>query len=567
MQTPLVRLKGADRTFYSLSLITILLIVISLLGIALFSVILNDMRWMMQAVSPSGVAVLASIGIAGALFIQWFYHRKNKSLNQLDAPGDELQAFLRYIPGGVIVVDDLTRIHYINETAEDIFQYQQEELCGKKLGVLLPESSKPLIRKSIRQCLNEGKIEEFEVFAKRKGNIYFPALFSVTPLQQSQQNLAALMVLDGIDEQKEDHFARLHQFSVQQASEAILWMGQDNRILYSNNAACKLSAYSTDELEALKGSQLCLAFQPEEWKKLWVITKKGGSCAFETKLKTKHRNWIPVEIVTSFVSLEGREYICAYIKDITHIKVATSQLQQLTTEIERKNEELEQFSYIASHNLQEPLRLISSFAQILNQRYKGKLDADADEFIQYVVDGTQRMQLLLRDLSSYSLVSSRTQPFEIVSTQLIVEKCMQQIRSHITTNCVTITSGELPSIRGNQQELLQLFGHLISNAITYKHPVLPPQIEISAEKGELFWIFSVKDNGIGIAPEYHEQVFKMFNRLHARNEYEGTGVGLAICRKIVEKHGGKIWLESALNQGTTIYFSLPVHVQAYQKTA
>lgn len=565
MELRLTNWKDEVWTLYKLAISAILIIVVFLLVIFIASVFTKDISWMLKVGSPMGISGIVLLGIVGAIVQQSVMTSPTETIDK--APiHDDLQAFLQYVPGGVIVVDELANIQFVNDAAADIFQYDEGALLGKKIAMLLPNSSQSVLTESIKKSFASGNIEEFEVFAKRKGNIFFPALFSVMPVQHNKKPLVALMVLDGIQQhQTEDDYSQLHQFSVQQAADAIVWLGKTGQILYANNAASQLAVYNAEELEQLNGSQLCLAFQPAEWDKLWVLTKKGGSCVFESKLKTKMNEWIPVEIVTNYVALEGRTYVCAYIKDITNLKVAETRLQRLANEIERKNQELEQFSYIATHNLQEPLRLISSFAQILTQRYEGKLDEDADDFIGYVVEGVHKMQDLLRDLSNYSNISSQSQPFELFNTRQALNTSLHKLHECIEESGAILTTDELPMVRGNSRELGQLFFHLINNAITYRHPKLSPQIEITAERGELFWVFAVKDNGIGIAPEYHDQIFKMFHRLHAQNDFAGTGMGLAICQKIVEKHGGRIWLESAPQQGTTFYFTLPIPIQMSQR--
>jgi signal transduction histidine kinase len=245
--------------------------------------------------------------------------------------------------------------------------------------------------------------------------------------------------------------------------------------------------------------------------------------------------------------------------DITERKRAEELLQNTLQELRRSNADLEQFAYVASHDLQEPLRMVSSYTQLLAKRYRGKLDADADEFIGYAVNGVGRMQQLIHDLLAYSRVGTQGKPFQPTETTAALERAVAAQGVAIHESGATITHGDLPAVQADEWQVVQLFQNLISNAIKF-HGAEPPRVHVSAARGQGSpgaWVFAVHDNGIGIAPEYYERIFVIFQRLHGRSQYEGTGIGLAICKKIVERHGGRIWVESQPGQGTTFYFTLP----------
>jgi len=235
---------------------------------------------------------------------------------------------------------------------------------------------------------------------------------------------------------------------------------------------------------------------------------------------------------------------------------AEQQLARYAGELARSNAELEQFAYVASHDLQEPLRMVSSFTQLLGKRYRGKLDQDADEFIGFAVDGATRMQRLINDLLAYSRVGTRGKPFKPVDCQGIFSQARDNLMKVIDESEAVITQEPLPTVLGDEVQLLQLFQNLVANAIKF-HNQAPTKIRVSAEKSGPEWIFAIKDNGIGIAPEHQKRIFSIFQRLHHRSEYPGTGIGLALCKKIVERHGGRIWVESQPGQGSTFYFSIP----------
>ena len=238
------------------------------------------------------------------------------------------------------------------------------------------------------------------------------------------------------------------------------------------------------------------------------------------------------------------------------IRVRTSELERKAQELDRSNRSLEQFAYVASHDLQEPLRIVASYTQLLSHRYKGKLDADADEFIAYAVDGANRMRQLIEDLLSYSRVRSCALALGPCSSQAACYAALANLRQAVLDAGAEITSDSLPVVFADPRELSRVFQNLIGNAIKYRQSGRSSRIHISAvEEGNLC-VFSVADNGIGIEPQYFDRIFGMFQRLHSRTEYSGTGIGLAICRDIVERHGGRIWVESRPHEGSTFRFTV-----------
>ncbi len=278
----------------------------------------------------------------------------------------------------------------------------------------------------------------------------------------------------------------------------------------------------------------------------------------------------PVEISLSPLPQPGGEMlVTSIVRNVGERKQAEEQLRKASTtleqqadelkranaELERSNAELQQFAYIASHDLQEPLRMVASFTQLLARKYQGRLDADADEIIGFAVDGAKRMQALINDLLTFSRVGNEHHS-EDVDCGALVKQIVHDLSAAIQDAKAEIVYGDLPVVNGDRAQLHQVFQNLISNGIKF-HGAQAPRIEIGAEpKGEQ-WLFSVRDNGIGIEPAYADRVFVIFQRLHAASEYSGTGIGLAICKKVVERHGGRIWFESEPGQGTVFFFTLP----------
>jgi len=235
---------------------------------------------------------------------------------------------------------------------------------------------------------------------------------------------------------------------------------------------------------------------------------------------------------------------------------AEAEIQRTADELARSNRELEMFAYVASHDLQEPLRMVGSFVQLLAQRYEGRLDAEADEFIHFAVDGANRMRQLIEDLLAFSRVGTRAQPLEPTDSEAVLAQALENLAARIHDSGAEVTHGPLPTVMGDERQLVQVFQNLVSNAIKFRGDA-PPRIHISAEERDDEWAFAVRDNGIGIDPGHADRIFEIFKRLHTREEYPGTGIGLAICKKTVERHGGRIWVESQPGQGATFRFTLP----------
>lgn len=238
------------------------------------------------------------------------------------------------------------------------------------------------------------------------------------------------------------------------------------------------------------------------------------------------------------------------------IEARTDELERRTVELKRSNEELEQFAYVASHDLQEPLRMVASFTQLLAERYRGKIDEKADEYIHYAVDGAKRMQGLINDLLSYSRVGTKGKPFGKVDAGDVLKQTLEVLEGAIRESGATVLVDPLPAVVCDANQLAQVFQNLIGNAIKYRGEVAP-HIEISAREERDSWEFVIKDNGIGIDPQYFDRIFIVFQRLHDRDSYPGNGVGLSIVKKIVERHGGRVWLESEVGKGSIFRFTLP----------
>ena len=258
-------------------------------------------------------------------------------------------------------------------------------------------------------------------------------------------------------------------------------------------------------------------------------------------------NRMAAELSNSYSTLEQK------------VKERTMELARSNMELARSNKDLQQFAYVASHDVQEPLRMVASYTQLLAKRYKGKLDSDADEFIGYAVDGVTRMQRLINDLLAYSRVGTGGKEFAPTDCQVVFERTLANLKAAVEESGAVVSHDPLPTVMANDTQLGQLFQNLIGNAIKFRKVgnEKPPLIHVSSERNGKEWLFSVQDNGIGIDSQYAERIFMIFQRLHGKGEYPGTGIGLAMCKKIVEHHGGRIWVEAEPGKGSTFHFTIP----------
>jgi len=367
-----------------------------------------------------------------------------------------------------------------------------------------------------------------------------------TQMQERKQAEAALR-------ESEDRYRDLVEFS----QYLICTHDLQGQILSVNQEGAKLLGYNkSDLLNKNIRDLLEPRFRDEFAMYLDTIRKyrvaKGlmriRTAAGEYRIWEYH-NTLRTEGVTSPV-------VRAIAHDVTERKAVEKALKDKTDELARSNEDLEQFAYVASHDLQEPLRTVTSYVQLLARRYEGKLDADADEFIGFAADGAVRMWKLINDLLTYSRVGMRGDELEPTDSEAALVQSVNDLKVAIEENGALVTHDPLPMVMADLPQLGQLFQNLIGNAIKFRSNE-PPRVHISASRNGNGWTFSVKDNGIGIAPEYSERIFVIFQRLHNREEYTGTGIGLAVCKKIVDRHGGRIWVKSEVGKGATFYFILP----------
>jgi PAS domain S-box-containing protein len=364
-------------------------------------------------------------------------------------------------------------------------------------------------------------------------------------------------------EQAREVSERRMRLIIENAYDAYVAMDREGYIADWNPRAEKIFGWTREEAI---GRSLADTIIPERYRSQhlqglvhYLDTGEGPLLDRRVEMRALNREGheFPVEMTISTMRIEENVIFSAFIHDISERIRAKEELERTAEELKRSNEELEQFAYIASHDLQEPLRMVTSYTQLLERRYAAQLDDAAREFIGYAVDGARRMQEFITGLLRYSRVGTETRVAEDVDLQEAFETVRANLRIAIEESGAAVEARGLPVVKGDARQLTQLFQNLIANGLKFRKPGQAPHIEVWAEREGDSWKVAVKDNGIGLDPQFSERVFTIFQRLHTRDEYEGTGLGLAICKKIVERHGGRIWFESTEGEGATFFFTLP----------
>jgi PAS domain S-box-containing protein len=397
---------------------------------------------------------------------------------------------------------------------------------------------------------------------KRKDGVVFPVEISVTYYTWYGKQVCLAAIRD-ITERKRTEEALAaseakYRSLVETSGSGFAAVDLEGKVTFANKMLCQMLGYQKDEL--LGRSLFDFLHRddiPDMTEKFSDVVATGQISIpkYEFRVLKKNGDIIWIGACPSLLTQSGRIYeFLAVMEDITQRKQAEEELKKTLAELERSNAELERFTYVASHDLQEPLRMVSSYIQLLERRYKDKLDADANDFINYAVGGAERMQELLNDLLTYSRVGTQAKPFKYTDMEAVLEAALANLQVSIKESKARVTHDPLPAVMADEGQMVQVLQNLIGNAIKF-HGEKSPRIHVSAEQRGSEWVFSVKDNGIGIEPQHFERIFLIFQRLH-REEYPGTGTGLAIAQKIIERHGGQIWIESQPGKGSTFYFSI-----------
>jgi PAS domain S-box-containing protein len=479
------------------------------------------------------------------------------------------RGLLEAAPDAMVVVDVAGEIVLLNVRAEKEFGYRRDELIGQKVKNIIPEGFAERIiadgTRSAAEALAQQIGTGIELIGRRKDGSEFPIEIMLSPLKSPEGILVTAAIRD-ISARKaaETHLAQMearYRGLLEAAPDAMVVVDVAGEIVLLNVRAEKEFGYRRDELIGQKVKNII----PEGFaERIIADGTRSAAEALAQQIGTgieligrrKDGSEFPIEIMLSPLESPEGILVTAAIRDISARK-ESERLIRTVKELKRSNDELQQFAYVSSHDLQEPLRMVSSYTQLLAKRYKGRLDTDADEFIAYAVDGCRRMQGLIEDLLTYSGAGSNAKILCEVSVEDCLQKALTNLQVAIKQSGAVVIHDVMPAITTDETQLTQVFQNLVGNAIKY-HSAEPPRVHISATRnGANEWIFSVRDNGMGIDPKYFDRIFIIFQRLHGREEFEGTGIGLAICKKILERLGGRIWVESQPEKGAIFYFALP----------
>ena len=493
-----------------------------------------------------------------------------KAEQALRASELRFRGILESAPDAMVIADAQGRIVLLNAETERLFGYRREELIGQPVEILVPQRFRgkhPQHRQEYAaHPLTRTMGAELDLWALRNDGTEFPVEISLSPLETSEgmfittaiRDISARKRAEAALQLSEERLSRLFQGVTDYA---FLTLDTEGRVTSWNAGAERIKGYRSEEIigkhfsNFYEAEAVASGLPPREL----AAASEHGSYQDEgwRVRKDRSRFWASV-LITALRDNAGR--LLGYgkvVRDVTERRDFEEQLIKAMGELKRSNDELQQFAYVASHDLQEPLRMVASYTQLLAKRYTGRLDPDADEFIGYAVDGCTRMQSLIHDLLAFSRAGTQAKVLHETSSENALQEALKGLRTTIHESGALVTHDPLPTITTDDAQLAQVFQNLIANAIKYHGPDVP-RVHVSATRnGGNEWTFSIRDNGLGIEAQYFERIFVLFQRLHGRGEFEGTGIGLAICKKILERLDGRIWVESQLGKGSTFFFALP----------
>jgi PAS domain S-box-containing protein len=484
------------------------------------------------------------------------------------------RGLLEAAPDAMVVVNGGGEIVLLNVQAEKQFGYSRDELVGQPVKNIIPQGfAERLIAdgtRSAAEALAQQMGTGIELSGRRKDGSTFPIEIMLSPLESAEGVLVTAAIRDiSVRKSAEEHLAQMegrYRALLEAAPDAMVVVNGDGTIALLNVQAEKQFGYRRDEL---LGQQVKNIIPHGFAERIVSDGTRTTADALAQQIGTgiqlvgrrKNGSEFPLEIMLSPLESPEGILVTAAIRDVSMRKQSEEQLRKVIAELKSSNDELQQFAYVASHDLQEPLRMVASYTQLLAKRYKGRLDSDADEFIDFAVNGCKRMQGLIQDLLAYSRAGTNGKAFCHVSSEGALQQALTNLRITIEQSGAVVSHDSLPAVKTDETQLTQVFQNLVGNAIKYRSTEAP-RVHVSANtNSDNEWIFSVRDNGLGIDPQYFERIFILFQRLHGRNEFEGTGIGLAICKKVLERLGGRIWVESQPEKGSNFYFALPREVQ------
>ena len=475
---------------------------------------------------------------------------------------------IEVLPVPVFVKDVAGRFLTVNRAWEEFFGVRRDAFIGRTVFDLYTDNL-PVAKKHDemdRELLRCRGSQSYELPVTARGGELRDAIYYKATFDGPDGRVAGVIgAIVDITERKRaeaalgESEARFRQV-FELAASGIARVTLDGKFMQVNPSLCRILGYSEAEL---LGRSVKSISHPEDRDvtdagRAKIHRGEAERAHFEKRYLRKDGSvvWMDLMIAVGRAP-DGRPlYEISVMDDITARKEAEARLRAAHDELTRSNAELEQFAYVASHDLQEPLRIISSYTQLLQRRYGDRFEGAAKEFMDFIVDGAARMKRLIEDLLAYSRVGTRGKEFEPVDAGEALRRALVNLRAAIEEAGAAITYDALPTVTADDGQLAQLFQNLIGNALKFRSASVP-RIHVSAREDKDHWEFAVRDNGIGIDPQYFERIFMVFQRLHNKDEYPGTGIGLAICKKVVDRHGGRIWVESEPGKGTAFRFTLP----------
>jgi PAS domain S-box-containing protein len=493
-----------------------------------------------------------------------------KHLAQVEA---KYRGLLEAAPDAMVVVNASGEIALLNVQAEKQFGYRRDELLGQQVKNIIPDGfAERLVADGTRtaaEALAQQIGTGIELNGRRKDGSTFPIEIMLSPLESAEGILVTAAIRDITERKRVEDSLRNSEERFRLMASGIkdyanVMLDPDGLVVSWNEGAERIKGYRAEEIIGQPFSRFYPAEDIHNGKPVRELALAAERGSFEDegwRVRKDGTRFLANVVITALRDQNGRLRGFGKItRDITELKESEQHLGKTMAELKRSNDDLELFAYVASHDLQEPLRMVASYTQLLARRYKGRLDSDADEFIAYAVDGCNRMQELIQDLLSYSRVGANTDAMRQTSCEDALARAVKNLQATIEASKAIVEHDPLPVIDTDGTRLAQVFQNLIGNAIKYRGAELP-QIHISARQAGREWIFSVRDNGMGIESQYFDRLFVIFQRLHGQKEYQGTGIGLAMCKKILDRLGGRIWVESQVTKGSTFYFALPVGEQ------
>jgi len=479
----------------------------------------------------------------------------------------QIEAILANIPVGISIINADRRIVRVNQAFCSIYGGGEAEVVGRSTEEFYrdPRDFEQICTVAL-PMVRQGQTFAADFHMRRLSDSHdLWCRLTGRLIDPQEPSLGFIWVHDDITERRQieqalrDRQELFEQLFRSNSAIKMLMDPADGRIVDVNPAAASFYGYSLEQLHGMWIGDINTA-PPEEVRALLAQVKSGERQQLQAQHRLASGEVRTVEVYVSPIVVQGRTYLFSIIHDVTERIQSEEELAQRTEELQRSNAELEQFAYVASHDLRQPLRMVNSYLTLLERRLGDALDQEGREYLAFACDGAQRMDRLILDLLSYSRVGRRDHPMAAVPLRALLEDATQPLQGLIQELGARLNwPDHLPTVVGDQQELIRLFQNLTDNALKYRDPSRPPEITLDCQRQDDDWLISLADNGIGIDKVYYDRVFGLFQRLHPPGEYEGTGIGLAICKKIVEHHGGRIWVESQPGKGSCFFFTLPIH--------